>query len=247
MCFYRDRVSLYPYRSFYPKSGGMRGFATRAGRVLERAGVNIHNSVTIRALSLGGSPRLVTEAHGEFSPDRIVWTLGMGRLEPWLGGTKNIAAASVSVPMVLFYFAIEKSQETGMSYVNNFDETGLIFRASVPGAYGQENCPQGKSYVCCEVPAPTDGPVWQDPEQFVERVWQEALELGVAVGRPLMTRCQKARESYKAPRVDFWQRSRELNHLAAQEPNLTVAPEWNFSTNRTITDLVEQIQHARAA
>jgi phytoene dehydrogenase-like protein len=247
MCFYRDKVALYPHRSFYPKSGGMGGFASRARRVLERLGVRIHTGVTLRALSLKPRAKVITDAHGEFEPEAIVWTLGLGRLEPWLGGTNNIAASTVAVPMLLYYFAIEKEQETGMSYVNDFDLSTRVFRASVPGAYGSGNCPPGQSYVCCEVPVNVAESSWQNPEQFEAEVWNEVLKLGVATGQPLRAFAVKARESYKAPRADYFAKSRDLRAKLELEPQILTSREWSFSVGRTIVELTEHLKESFAA
>jgi protoporphyrinogen oxidase len=247
MRFYRDRVSLFSHRSFYPKTGGMRGFVDRAEKRLRRSGVEIHTGASIRALTLGDRPQVVTETHGQWAPDHIVWTLGLGRLEPWLGGTQSIASATVSVPMVLYYFAIDKSQETGMSYVNNFDAGSLVFRASVPGSYGGGNCPSGRSYVCCEVPVEFEGPIWQSPAQFERQIWNEVVAMGVATGQPVASFTKRARESYKAPRVDYGARSSAMLERIQNEPRLTVSSEWGFSTSRTIIELVGQLSRAEAA
>jgi len=247
MSFYRDKVSLYPHRSFYPASGGMAGFASRARKVLERMGVRIHTGVTLRALSLRPSAKIITDAHGEFEPEAIVWTLGLGRLEPWLGGTNNIVASTVAVPMLLYYFDIAKEQETGMSYVNDFDLQTRVFRASVPGSYGSGNCPPGRSYVCCEVPISTESELWQEPARFSGQIWAEARRLGVATGEPADVFTLKARESYKAPRADHFSRSADLAAALEREPQILSTREWGFSVGRTVIELTEYLKHASAA
>lgn len=246
MRYYRNQVRLYPHRSFYPATGGMLGFAQRARRRLEELGVDIVTGSEVTALELGEQIS-VRSAEQVFQAEQAVWTLGLGRLEPLLGGANRIAEASYTVPMVLYYFDIAREQERGMSYVNSFDESELVFRASVPGSYGPGTCPEGRSYVCCEVPTSLDDPVWNDPDAHRERVWDEAVRLGVAQGAPEACLVQKAKASYKAPMADFFRRSELLEARLSRQKQLIVPPEWAFSTTRTILELIPRLLDASAA
>lgn len=247
MRYYRDRVKLYPHRSFYPAKDGMRGFVDGASKRLEALGVRILVDTELKGLTLSPGVRLETSRHGVLEADSLFWTLGLGRLEPLLGGDNDIQSATRNVPMVLYYFAIPKAAETGYTYVNSFDAEDLVFRASVPGAYGRNNCPEGQSYVCCEVPTELDSDEWQDPERFVARVWDEVTRFGVARGRPLAHRVQKTPVSYKAPKREFWDKSALLRALLSREPSILVSDEWAFSTTRTVLEIQRMLRERSAA
>jgi protoporphyrinogen oxidase len=247
MRYYRDRVRLYPHRSFYPARGGMRGFVTSATSKLEQLGVRLRFETEVEALELSGSARVHTSKHGALEADGVLWTTGLGRLEPLLGGDNDIASATCNVPMVLYYFAISQAAQTGYTYVNSFDQEDLVFRASVPGHYGRLNCPDGQSYVCCEVPTRPEREEWKDPDRFTARVWEEAKRLGVATGEPLATRVQKTPISYKAPRRDFWDKSELLRARIAREPALIATDEWAFSTTRTVLEILQMLRERSAA
>lgn len=247
MRFYRNQVRLYPHRSFYPKSRGMLGFAERATRKLEALGVHIVTGSEPTGLGLGHEHVTLELGAEKLTAEELIWTAGLGRLEPLFGGTSGIIHASQSVPMVLYYFDIDKRQETGTSYVNSFDREDLVFRTSVPGLYGPETCPPERSYVCCEVPTSLDSDVWNDPSRFTPRIWDEVLRFGVATGEPGRTFIQKAKTSYKAPRADFGERSAWLSHRLSREPRVWAPPEWAFSTTRTILELIPRIRGERAA
>lgn len=247
MRYYRDRVKAYPHRSFYPAKGGMRGFVSAAARRLAELGVRIVVGAELDSLELSPGVRLHTAQHGLLEADSLLWTMGLGRLEPLLGGKGDVLSATRNVPMVLYYFAISKADETGYTYVNSFDSVDLVFRASAPGAYGRHNCPQGQSYVCCEVPTSIDSEVWQEPERFAARVWDEVVRFGVARGRPLARHVQKTPVSYKAPERDFWDKSALLRARVAHEPNLLVSDEWAFSTTRTVLEIQRMLRERYAA
>lgn len=246
MRFYRNHVSLYPHRSFYPATRGMLGFAERARRKLEALGIRIITGAEPTGLELA-EQIAIRAGERTFLARDLVWTLGLGRLEPLLGGGNRIAEASYAVPMVLYYFDIDKEQETGTTYVNSFDSNDLVFRASAPGSYGPETCPAGRSYVCCEVPTSLESPVWANPEAFGQRVWEEIVRFGLATGEPRASLIQKAKSSYKAPRADFYEKSELLTARLAREKRLVVPAEWLFSTTRTILELIPRLREETAA
>lgn len=247
MRYYRERVKLYPHRSFYPARDGMRGFVDSAARRLEALGVRILLESEPAGLELAEQVRLSTSKHGQLEADAVIWTTGLGRLEPLLGGDNDIASATRHVPMVLYYFAIPKTAETGYSYVNSFDADDMVFRASVPGAYGRLNCPEGQSYVCCEVPTELERDEWREPERFVRQVWDEVLRFGVARGEPLAHRLQKTPVSYKAPRRELWDKSALLRAKLSREPRLLLTDEWSFSTTRTVLEIQRLLRERHAA
>jgi protoporphyrinogen oxidase len=247
MKYYRDRVKLYPYRSFYPAQGGMKGFVGNAARRLEALGVRVLVDTELSALELGSQVTLQTTKRGALEADSLLWTMGLGRLETLLGGESSISAATHNVPMVLYYFAIPKSAETGYTYVNDFDPERLVFRASVPGAYGRDNCPEGQSYVCCEVPSDPERDEWKDPDRFAPQVWDEVLRLGLAAGQPLAHRAVKTPVSYKAPRRELLEKSELLRARLAREPKLLVTDEWAFSTTRTVLEVQRMLRERNAA
>jgi phytoene dehydrogenase-like protein len=239
MSFYRARVKSYPHRSFYPLRHGMRGFVESATQRLLELGVRVLTGAEMERLDSGAtSVELLTRAHGRLSADRLLWTSGLGWLERLLGVDGTIAAQTCGVPMLLYYFAISKQQEAGYSYVNSYDLGDQVFRASVPGAYGRDNCPDGMSYVCCEVPTELTSPVWADAGAFAERVWQEAVRFGVARGQPQDLLIKQIPVSYKAPRHGFAAQSSALRARVAGDPRLVTSDEWAFSTRRTVQSLL---------
>jgi phytoene dehydrogenase-like protein len=247
MRYYRDRVKVFPARSFYPKSRGMLGFVESAMRRLREMGVKILTEAEPISLSTSPTVTLQTQKHGELKADFLLWTSGLARLEPHFGLDSKLQETTAGVPLVLYYFATDKALETGLHYVNSFDAGDLVFRASCPGAYGADNCPPGQSYICCEVPTTLDDPVWKGPERFVGRVWEEAQRFGMAQGDALAWTIQKTPVSYKAPTTEFRCRSEAVRERLRREPRLIVPDEWTFTVNRTIAHLCELLENRAAA
>jgi protoporphyrinogen oxidase len=212
MKYYRDRASSYPYRNFYPKTQGLRGFCQKAQETLTEAGVSIILGKAITELKLSSSSgTTILEDSQEITGDKILWTLGVEAFEKIFMNDNKVARYVHHVPMILYYFIIDKNIEGEYTYLQNFDMSDLFFRASVPGKYGYDNCPSELSYVCCEVPTTLDSPEWHNPEHFTERIWQEIQKFQVVQpGGFLETFITKTPTSYKLPKVGYSQVVNEL-------------------------------------
>jgi protoporphyrinogen oxidase len=225
LLFYRDRVQRRDFRNFYPSSHGMRGFCERAQALLEAHGVTIllntdligferqPGSVSVEVRERGGANSQHLHA------DRLMWTLGIERLASLCGHGESLAQHMHGVPMVLYYFALNEGEVGDWSYVHDFDEDTLLFRASCPSNYGRNNRPAGAAFVCCEVPTERGSSLWNDPEGSTARVWSELRALGlVSATAARAVHTLKAPSTYRVLRRGFTQLAAEFaQSLAAQD------------------------------
>jgi len=247
MRFYRDRAGMYPHRNFYPKAHGLRGFCEQAQERLNKLGVSVRLGQAMERLRLDSNKAAVVLSNGEeISGDRMLWTSGLEALEKFLGESRAISEYIHHVPMVLHYFVIEKSAEGPYTYVQNFDLQDYVFRASVPGGYVAGACPEGLSYVCCEVPTTMDSPEWQRPDDFAERAWAELQKYGVVrADRPVETLTIKVPTSYWMPRVGYGEASRKMAAPLKDEPRFVRTDDLVFAKNDIIGSLLQIIGDAR--
>lgn len=236
MQFYRD-CERAPYRAFYPAKNGMAGFVASAKRVLGAMGVSFAVGDAIEEVQLGArvSVRTSKRVH---TADSCIWTAGMGALEKTLVGTRTLEGTSHGVPMALFYYDIDCAQSGPYSYVNNFDSEKLVFRAALPGSYGQgSNCPDGRAYLCCEVPTERDSAVFAHPDDFAATVWDEACALGVVSGSYEHFRTLTTPVSYKVPMAHFASTAKPIREQLEGDHRLVVTNEWAFTKNGIIVDV----------
>lgn len=240
MKFYRDRAKVYPFRNFYPKEHGMRGFCEKAKQHLEKVGVSMIMGCSIERLNFNKSNAIVTLSNGEnISGDRVLWTAGIEAIAKLLGNG-DIAQYIHHVPMVVYYFVIDKDVEGKYTYLHNFDRDNLFFRASVPGSYGRHACSPGLSYVCCEVPTTLDSPEWHHPEEFTERVWTEMQKYEVVKqGQPIDSLIMKTPTSYKMPKVGYSEAVKNITDFLINESPIFGAEQWDFSKN----DIIQSLQN----
>ena len=242
--FVRDRAQAHAFRVFYPRQHGTRGFCEQAQQRLAEMGVAIFLNAELQHIDFNALEVKVSLADGEqLICDRVLWTAGIEAAGKFFGCDDVIQLYIHHVPMVLYYFAIAKTMEGQYGYIHNFDAEDLFFRASVPGSYGQNNCPEGLSYVCCEVPTSFDSPEWHDPEQFTERVWQEIQTYDIIKGdryQDVLT--VKIPTSYKLQKVGYQQAIEKINQSLGTENRLIGVDKWDFSKTDIIQSLSQLLE-----
>jgi protoporphyrinogen oxidase len=239
MKFYRDQAQAYDFRNFYPKHYGMRGFCEKAKQHLVDLGVSMVMGSGIERLDTNNTKVKVMLSNGEeIAGDRIVWTAGIESFAKLQGYGEIISQQIHHVPMLLYYFAIEKEMEGKYTYLHNFDTQDLFFRASIPSSYGVNNCPEGLSYVCCEVPTNLDSPEWDRPEIFLEQVWFEMKQYEVIKqGNPMDSIITKTPTSYKMPKIGYPKAAEEITSFWKDNDLIIGLEQWDFSKNDIIQSL----------
>lgn len=231
-----------PFRAFYPSVGGMAGFVASAQRVLEAMGVSFVLGEAIEEIQLGDSVTVRTKKSTVIG-ERCVWTAGVGALEAIALGEESLVGTSHGVPMSLFYFDFAAEQSGVYSYVNNYDSEQLVFRAALPGSYGQgTNCPPGRRYLCCEVPTSKDSDVFQAPAAFADQVWGEACSLGVVHGTYDHVKTLTTPVSYKVPTARYGALAKPIRERFSHLGNLVITDEWAFTKNAIIVDIEKRIR-----
>lgn len=184
MLFHRDR-SRRNWRHFYPSGGGMGVFCERAAKLLELEGVRVVLGQEVRAVGREpGRIRVQCAPRGAdtamtLEARRAVWCSGIEKLASLLGNGAELESRVLGVPMVVYSFAIPAASAGRWTYTQDFDADTPAFRMSVPGNYGRGNCPDGLSYLSCEVPTDVGSAIWNDPAAGAETVFQQARDAGL--------------------------------------------------------------------
>ncbi|NQW12295.1 MAG: FAD-dependent oxidoreductase [Alphaproteobacteria bacterium] len=244
MRFLRDRASGFEARALYPTTGGMGGFAATATARLMEVGVELTLEAEIASLALHGQTTRLTLADGRtFDADVLVWTSGWTPLASALGeDAASVSAAIRPVPMALFYFDIPAGAAGTYHWVHDFDNDHRVFRASVPSLFGPDTAPDGRHYVCAEVPTAMDSAMFTDPAAQAEAIWAEVTALGVATG-PLPERVKTLTTpaSYRFPARDFETAVAPVRTRAAAMPGLLVADEFNFGKSGSVREIDQRL------
>jgi|GEM_PF-998067 len=256
MRFLRQRVRNYPARAFYPRHGGTRGFVDRAERHLRDAGVRVLTATAIESLTEGANATTVKLADGEdLRCDGVVWTAGLPALDAVLGTGVGVAEHVHRVPMVLYYFEVERDRVAPLCYVHDFDPNDLVFRASAAANYGGPVV-NGRAIVCAEVTTALNSDIFESPDRSIERVWSDLARRGFVTGdAALDVHITKTPVSYQLPRRGYGAAAAELRARIATNSRLRAADDFLFSkvkVAQNVAQLVDQIleptdQNRRAA
>jgi hypothetical protein len=106
--------------------------------------------------------------------------------------------------MGLYYFLTPRNEIGDLSFIQNYDPDYLTFRVSSAGAYSNQITADGNSYICSEITTKLGTDLWENPERYADKIWKEALELGMVQSKkPVDTLVKKTPVSYKHEKVGF--------------------------------------------
>ena len=215
---YKNSVSLYPHRNYYPLKKGMRQFCEQAADYLRKIGVDLRIETGLSGIAKHDG-KLTLDFGGEaLACDRLLWASPVGGLAGLLWGENPLMGWATPVPMLMYYYLVPQDRVGPYAYMHDFSEQHLLFRPSAIGRYGGQNREDGMTYVCLEVVTDRDSAEWNDPDAFAERVWQEAADLGVVEGPCPETRMVHAMPvTYVPPKPGFTQRRDALMTRLQQE------------------------------
>lgn len=181
MKYYQEAKKSFEYRTFYPKKNGMRGFCDLAETYLEKIGVDLFLGESVTEIEETGNNSIKTylKDSDTLLSEKVIWALDQGALSRVLWGEDAMANHVAKIPMTLFYYFIDKDAQPSYTYVHDFTPENSVFRASSPGFYGQQSNSKGQSYICAECVTETSTDLWQSPEKYENKIWEELKTMGM--------------------------------------------------------------------
>ena len=244
MRFLPEAATAYEARCFYPESGGLGGFAVSAERRLRELRVDLALRTAVRGLEANGQElRIGIGSEDCLEADVVVWTSGWTTLAAAMGlDTALLSKSVLSVPMALYYFDVQAENAGPYHWLHNFDPDTHVLRASVPSRFGSGTAPEGRHYVCAEVPTRSDADLFNNPSEFSSVIWDEVVGTGVASG-PLPSHHMviTTPTSYRFATANFQNAVSEVQNRLGDLPSLRVADEFNFGKSASVREIKELI------
>ena len=91
----------------------------------------------------------------------------------------NLKEFLFDVPLMLYYFTVERDMASKENYIQNFDWDFNIYRASIQSNYADNNIPANIALICCEVPVNIGSEMWNEPEKYSKIIWEELFNMGI--------------------------------------------------------------------
>ena len=239
--FYRDQVDIKTFRNFYPKGNGMGAFSEKAKRKLDRMGVSFFLGSEIERLEHGSRDIFNLYFDGnKYTFDKVFWALPVEFIGDVFKIETTIKGYSYPVPMVLYYFFLEKKDLGNDFYIHNYDKKDIVFRMSIPSHYGEGNAPEGKGYICCEVPTSIDSETWENAEYLKNKVWEEVKKYGLSKAKkPLGSWMFKTPVSYRVPKLGYEEILKNTLEKVPKSNSLIGCGDWSYNKINITRDLLE--------
>lgn len=240
-----------PFRTFYPKGGGMGAFTRQVQDWLQEQAVDIRLGAQVQSLRASRDGVEVQLSDDDIlTGQALIWTAAPGTLANLLQAhalAERLDKAVMKIPMVVVYFEVEPGSHTPtpcLDYVTCFAPDRLVYRVSSPTRWAPDVSPPGSAYIACEIPTEIGSPVWNSPQSHLARIWQEVCELGMVQGsQPSAWHSLKTPVSYSFPRVGLREALAELEETLAQTPRIVSAHPLPFAKSaqsQRIQALVER-------
>lgn len=243
MRYMRKNVKNYDHRSFYPVKGGMGAFSKNAKQHLIDIGVQIKIESTISKIESNSNGLTLQLSDSEnIECTDLFWTSGAQTLANVIGLDIDVSTNIHNIPMVLFYFDVPIDDVGPYTWVQDFDDNHLIYRASPPSMFGQGTAPKNRAYVLAEVLTDIDSDIYLNAEAYTNKVWDEMVELGVCSGAlPEHRKIMKTPVSYKFPKADFHHQKAILEGYLIGEENVHLFDEWVFGKAASVNEIQDYL------
>ena len=230
----------YPGRNFYPLTGGMGGFTSRALKNLEKHGVNLETGKGIKSITPEGSGvRLETSDGKTTYTELLIWTGNPVHLAQAAGVELGEGELFYNRPLVLYYLDMAADDVSDIHYVIDYSENTLVQRASIPPNYGPNLAPKGRAFVCLECATEIGSDMWENPESYYDQIIEEARGLKLISGHPSDRKVVKSPISFKLPSAESREVIAPLNEWLARHPQILMPNPFAFSKSGIARGLID--------
>lgn len=209
--------------SIYPSSGeGMRGWCDRAAEWLKAKGVKINLGERVVSIKDDKNDVIVTTTERTYEADKLIWSNdNVNALCAALKIDEGINNFQHGTPMVFITFITKASHIKDFTYIQNFDPEGLTYRTASAGLYSNQIRNDGSSFFTCECPVSLDSVYWDNPNDMVEKVWQECIGLEVVQADAELIDYDviKIPVTFKPAKVGYSQRIEEIQAKVFEASN----------------------------
>tara|TARA_B110000902_G_scaffold267188_1_gene358945 strand:+ start:687 stop:2072 length:1386 start_codon:yes stop_codon:yes gene_type:complete len=235
-----DSANNYKYRCFYPANGGMGAFAKLAKKHLDDLGVQVKVETAIQQVVKEEDDSLTLQLtdSSSLTCSEVFWTSGAHALAKCMDLDIDLSEDIHNIPMVLFYFDVPETAVGEFTWVQDFDTSHLIYRASAPSTYGKGKAPKGRAYVLAEVLTDIDADIYQNSEAYTHKIWDELVDLGAVSGViSEHFKILKTPVSYKFPKSSFYEKKEVLDNFLNAYGRMHLFDEWIFGKAASVNEI----------
>ena len=236
----KRETSKFSFFEFYPLEGGLKLFCENLHQILLSRGVNIRLGLPIESISFKNNFYL-TSNEELFKCDYLYWAIPQNFLPKLFGLNLNLEPFIHSVALVLYYFTVDKKSVSNYTYLQNYDLDNYCFRFSVQSNYAENNIPENRALLCCEIPTKLGSPIWETPENFSGQIWDEAKKMGIVKNNYRSMKSLKVPKAFMLPKKGYSDNFQNVKKQIQFEKLLGIKS-WDFSKNEILKDIDNELK-----
>ena len=220
-------VTDQSYRYFYPVKRGLREFCDNAIEYLEKMKVNTRTNIFLTDIKKQNNKLLCSLSDGSKTEyDNIIWTIDPLNLFKIIYPKKTSITSGVHrVPMIIFYYIVDVKNIHSFTYVQDFTKNTIALRGAVTGMLCNQVI-NDQSYIDVEVPTKIGSPLWNNPEKFYSRIWDDVVKMGIVKGRmPKNKKHVRAPVSFRSLFVDYKTKNEKIEKMITNFSNQIILME----------------------
>ena len=235
------KKSRFNFREYYPKKNGLKLFLERIIKKLKKSKVELLLQNKILGFSSDKKGKYIVTDKGKFEYDYLYWAAPQFLIPKVFNLNIEIEKYVHSVPHVLIYFLAPKKFVSNYTYIHNYNLNSKCFRVSIQSNYASNRIPKGLALICCEIPTNKDKIIWENPNSFIDEIWNELLNMS-------LVSCKKYKSykffsipsAYKLPLCGY---SDVLNQAIdkTKKYNLIGGESWEYSKNQIMKKIDEDL------
>lgn len=231
----------HDFFEYYPSKEGLHFFCKKLHEILLDRGVEILSKTQINSIHIEQDVTLFS-ANTKFKAQLLYWASPVYHLPKYFNLDHNLESFLHSVPLVLFYFTVSSKYVSNYTYLHNYDKKDLCFRFSIQSNYADNNIPKGKALICCEVPVKINSSLWENPENFSQKIWNEAIKTGVVKPTNFdKFKILKTPSAFKLPLKGYSEKFEEVFNQIDNKKILGISS-WNYSKNDIISEINNELK-----
>lgn len=168
----------FNFFEYYPLNNGLHFFCERLKEILIEKGVEIQLGNSIESIE-SKDEFIVKIKNEKIKAPYLYWAAPQYLLPKIFKLDIDLQSFLHPVPLILYYFTVDKETINDFTYIQNYDLEDFCFRVSIQSNYADNNIPKDVALICCEVPSKVDSNVWHNSERFTDQIWEEVVKMGI--------------------------------------------------------------------
>lgn len=235
-----SKEKIFSFNEYYPSRGGLKFFCKKLEEKLIKNGVKVILGNSIETIFFNEKFNIKIQGRN-LKSTFIYWAAPQYQLSNLFNIPINLKEFLFDVPLMLYYFTVERDMVSKENYIQNFDFDFNIYRASIQSNYADNNIPANIALICCEVPVNKGSEMWNEPEKYSQIIWNELFKMGIVFKSDyLNAKILKTTSAYKLPLKGYLKTFNSIKQEVLNERIFGIS-DWDYSKNDIMNNIYNDL------